>query len=339
MEPEAPRRQASVAVVGSRIAAVGKIDESGREEIDAEGCVVSPGFVDGHTHMDAQVFWDELGTSSCWHGVTTVVMGNCGFTLAPARPDGRALVVRNLERAEDISADAMAEGIVWTWATFGEYLDAVDATAKGINYACCIGHSALRTWAMGERAFSDPASSDDLAVMERELIDGLHAGAVGFSTSRSPSHATPDGRPVASRLASWEEVEALVDVVRRTSSAGFQLAAEFLTPESLGPRDPAEREHYKRRLQRLALSSGVPTIFGLERGAYQHEHAGGHRGDCGRWWPDVWTHKLSGCILDILVPDPPSVRRPGRMGQIAWRAPGPPAPFVAGSGPSGQVGP
>ncbi len=259
----APRRQASVAVVGSRIAAVGKIDESGREEIDAEGCVVSPGFVDGHTHMDAQVFWDELGTSSCWHGVTTVVMGNCGFTLAPARPDGRALVVRNLERAEDISADAMAEGIVWTWATFGEYLDAVDATAKGINYACCIGHSALRTWAMGERAFSDPASSDDLAVMERELIDGLHAGAVGFSTSRSPSHATPDGRPVASRLASWEEVEALVDVVRRTSSAGFQLAAEFLTPESLGPRDPAEREHYKRRLQRLALSSGVPTIFGL----------------------------------------------------------------------------
>ncbi len=259
----APRRRASVAVVAGRIAAVGQVDETGREEIDAEGCVVSPGFVDGHTHMDAQVFWDELGTSSCWHGVTTVVMGNCGFTLAPARPDARALVVRNLERAEDIPADAMAEGIPWTWATFGEYLDAVDVMAKGINYACLIGHSALRTWAMGERAFSDAASSDDLAVMERELVDGLHAGAVGFSTSRSPSHVTPDGRPVASRLASWEEVQALVGVVGRTSSGGFQLAAEFLTPESLGPRDPAEREHYKRRLQRLALSSGVPTIFGL----------------------------------------------------------------------------
>ena len=115
---------------------------------------------------------------------------------------------------------------------------------------------------MGERAFSDAASSDDLAVMERELVDGLHAGAVGFSTSRSPAHATPDGRPVASRVASWEEVESLVGVLHRTSGAGFQLAAEFLTTESLGPKDP-EREHYKRRLQRLALSSGVPTIFGM----------------------------------------------------------------------------
>ena len=131
-----PRRQASVAVAAGRIAAVGKVDEPGREEIDAEGCIVSPGFVDGHTHMDAQVFWDELGTSSCWHGVTTAVMGNCGFSLAPARPDERALVVRNLERAEDISAEAMAQGITWTWATFSEYLDAVEATPKGINYAC-----------------------------------------------------------------------------------------------------------------------------------------------------------------------------------------------------------
>jgi N-acyl-D-amino-acid deacylase len=223
-----PRRQADVAVVGGSIAAVGKIGESGLEELDAEGHVVTPGFVDGHTHMDAQVFWDELGTSSCWHGITTAVMGNCGFTLAPARPDERALVVRNLERAEDISADAMAQGITWTWATFGEYLNAIDATRKGINYACLIGHSALRTWAMGQRAFTDVATADDLEVMERELVDGLHAGAVGFSTSRSATHATPEGRPVASRLASWEEVTALVDVVARSSGAGFQLAAEFL---------------------------------------------------------------------------------------------------------------
>jgi N-acyl-D-aspartate/D-glutamate deacylase len=189
-------------------------------------------------------------------------MGNCGFTLAPARPDERALVVRNLERAEDISADAMAQGITWTWATFGEYLDAIDATRKGINYACLVGHSALRTWAMGQRAFTDTATGDDLEIMERELDDGLRSGAVGFSTSRSATHATPDGRPVASRLASWQEVVALVDVVARASGAGFQLAAEFLAPEVLGPRDPEEREHYKRRLQRLALSSGVTTSDG-----------------------------------------------------------------------------
>src|SRR5688572_23121316 len=141
----APRRQADVAVQNGRIAAVGDVDGSGREELDAEGHVVAPGFVDGHTHMDAQLFWDEIGTSSCWHGVTTVVMGNCGFTLAPARPDARELVVRNLERAEDIAAEAMAQGIDWTWSTFSEYLDAVDGTTKGLNHAGSIGHSALRT--------------------------------------------------------------------------------------------------------------------------------------------------------------------------------------------------
>ena len=115
--------------------------------------MVTPGFIDGHTHMDAQVFWDATGRSSCWHGVTTAVMGNCGFTLAPVRSDERALVVRNLERAEDIDPAALAAGIDWSFETFPEYLDAVDRLPKGINFAANIGHSALRTWAMGERAF------------------------------------------------------------------------------------------------------------------------------------------------------------------------------------------
>jgi N-acyl-D-amino-acid deacylase len=253
----ADRRRADVAVVDGRIVAIGEVDGTGREEIDAEGHIVAPGFVDAHTHMDAQVFWDDLGSSSCWHGVTTAVMGNCGFTLAPARPDERALVVRNLERAEDISAAAMAVGIDWTWATYAEYLDAVEALPKGLNYASQIGHSALRTWAMGERAFTETATEDDLEVMARELRDALHAGAVGFSTSRSAGHLTSDDRPVASRQASWDEVVALVQLVGRESAGAFQLANENHRAA------PEAQLDYERRLQDLAISTGVPVVFGV----------------------------------------------------------------------------
>src|SRR5262249_31709827 len=193
-----PRYRADVGVRHGRITTIGRIRERAREVVDAEGHVVTPGFIDGHTHMDAQIFWDPLGSCSCWHGVTTVVMGNCGFTLAPARPSTRELVVRNLERAEDISAAAMEVGIDWSWETFREYLDAVDQLPKGINYAAQIGHSALRTYVMGERAFEANASDDDLAAMERELRDALLAGAVGFTTSRFEAHRTMDDRPVAS---------------------------------------------------------------------------------------------------------------------------------------------
>ncbi len=157
---QAPYR-ADVGVRDGRIVMIGRIRERGADAgRDAEGHVVTPGFIDGHTHMDAQILWDQVGSCSCYHGVTSVVMGNCGFTLAPARPDKRDLVVRNLERAEDISPAALAAGIEWTWETFPEYLDTVDAAPKGINYAAQIGHSALRTWAMGERAFDELATSN-----------------------------------------------------------------------------------------------------------------------------------------------------------------------------------
>jgi N-acyl-D-aspartate/D-glutamate deacylase len=254
-----PRYRADVGVRGGRIVAIGRIGERGAEEIDAEGHVVTPGFIDSHTHMDAQVLWDPLGTCSCYHGVTSVVMGNCGFTLAPSRAHERHLVVRNLERAEDISADAMAAGIEWTWETFPEYLATLDRTPKGINYAAHVGHSALRTWAMGERAFEEEATADDLALMAGQLRDALRAGALGFTTSRSPNHQTADDRPVASRLASWSEVAALVGVMGELGTGVFEIAQEPV----MGARTPDERADFFRRMQDLAVDTGVPITFGV----------------------------------------------------------------------------
>ena len=251
-----PAVRSDVAVVGGRIAAVGEVRDRGRREINATGLVVTPGFIDAHTHMDAQVFWDDLGKPPCWHGVTTVVMGNCGFTLAPARRGHESLVIRSLERAEDIPPEALAEGLPWTWQTFAEYLDAVDRVPKGLNYAAAIGHSALRTWTMGERAFEMSATDDDVSAMERELTNALRAGAAGFTTSRGKGHATSDGKPVASRLATWAEVAALVGVVGRERHSVFQLAPERST-------DPKEQVEFERRLQALALETGVPIVFGL----------------------------------------------------------------------------
>ena len=246
--------RADVAVQHGRIARIGRIREKGSQDIDADGHVVTPGFIDGHTHMDAQVFWDPLGSSSCWHGVTTVVMGHCGFTLAPAPPDQRQLVVRNLERAEDISGAAMAAGIDWTWTTFAEYLDAVDRLPKGINYAANLGHSALRTYVMGERAFSEAATAEDLQAMEAELDAALRAGAYGFTTSRTHHHETSDNRPVASRIASWDEVAYLVEAMGRTGAGIFQLVED--------PPEGDERAARDERLIRLAVDSGVPFAIG-----------------------------------------------------------------------------
>jgi N-acyl-D-aspartate/D-glutamate deacylase len=255
-----PRYRADVGVRHGRIAAIGRIRERAREVVDADGQVVAPGFVDGHTHMDAQIFWDPLGTCSCWHGVTTVVMGNCGFTLAPCGAADKHLVMRNLERAEDIAAEAMDAGIDWTWTTFPEFLDRVESLPKGINYAGYIGHSALRTYVMGERAFEKPAGEDDLRAMERELRDAIRAGAVGFTTSRSPSHETPDRRPVASRVAAWEEVRRLVGVMGDMNAGIFELAGEAVGRTAADTRGLRE---YHVRLRDLAVETGRPVTWGL----------------------------------------------------------------------------
>ncbi len=249
--------RADVGVVDDRIATVGRITTRGSVDIDAEGHVVTPGFIDGHTHMDAQVFWDPSGSSSCWHGVTTAVMGNCGFTLAPVRSHQRELVVRNLERAEDIDPAALAAGIDWCFETFPQYLDAVDRLPKGINFAANIGHSALRTWAMGERAFDEKASDQDLTLMSDQLADALRAGAIGFSTSRTQHHETSDGRPVASRIASWSEVAALVEVMGRHGGIFEGADAGMSAP------DPVVRQRSLDRMTGLAAYTGVPMTFGL----------------------------------------------------------------------------
>ena len=252
-----PRFQADVAIAEVKIAAIGKIREGAREIIDAEGHVVSPGFVDGHTHMDAQVFWDPLGTCSCWHGITSVVMGNCGFSLAPCSEEDKLLVMRNLERAEDISPEAMEAGIKWSWTTYPEYLDAVERLPKGINYSAYIGHSALRTYVMGERAFTEEATPDDLEAMKREVRSAIQAGAAGFTTSRTRNHQTPDGQPVASRLATWDEVRQLVGVLGELNAGVFEIAGEDtgLNPERI--------QDYCNRLKALAVDTGVPVTFGM----------------------------------------------------------------------------
>src|SRR5579864_7963628 len=177
-----PRYRADVGVKADKIAFIGRIAAPARQTIDAEGHVVTPGFVDGHTHMDAQIFWDPIGTSSCFQGVTSVVMGNCGFTLAPCREAEADLVMRNLERAEDISRAAMKAGIKWRWETFPQFLDVLDSLPKGINYAGYVGHCAVRTHVMGQRAFTDEATEADLAEMVRHVQAAIAAGAIGFST-------------------------------------------------------------------------------------------------------------------------------------------------------------
>ena len=256
-----PRYRADVGVKDGKITRIGRISEPADEVIDAEGHMVTPGFIDGHTHMDAQIFWDQLGSCSCYHGITSVVMGNCGFTIAPCRESEIDYVFRNLERAEDINREAMLAGIKWRWETFPEFLDVLDTLPKGINYSGYIGHSALRTYVMGERAFEEDASEDDQATMVRLVQEAVKAGAIGFSTSRSPAHRTADDRPVASRVAPFSEVEAIVRGMGELDAGIFQLAMER-----------GDNEHMigvYNGLKDLSIETGRPVTFGsFSRRAY-----------------------------------------------------------------------
>jgi N-acyl-D-amino-acid deacylase len=208
----APGVRADVAVSDGRVVAVGE-KLTGDRTLDAGGAVVAPGFIDIHTHYDAQVFWDPALTPSCFHGVTTVVAGNCGFSIAPTRPAHRDLIARTLENVEDMNVASLTAGIPWDFSTFPEYLDAVERRGVATNFAAYIGHTALRLFAMGDEAYERVAKPDEIDQMGAILREALLAGAAGFATSFAITHRGADGKPVPSRFADRAEFEALLEVI------------------------------------------------------------------------------------------------------------------------------
>ncbi len=249
------RFQGDVGVKDGRIAEIGKVTTQASRTIDASGLIVSPGFIDGHTHMDAQVAWDPLGSCSCWHGVTSVVMSNCGFALAPCKPGDRDWYARCLSAVEDIPTEAMAAGIDWTWETFPEYLRTVERLPKAINYGMYIGHSALRMYVMGKRALSEKATEDDMRRMAASVQEALKAGALGFSSSRASTHLTPDDTPVASRLAEWEEIDRIIGAMAELDAGIFQIGPDIASG--------ARHRVFLDRLRQVALQYKRPIMFGV----------------------------------------------------------------------------
>jgi N-acyl-D-aspartate/D-glutamate deacylase len=250
-----PRFAADVGVKDGRIVEIGRVTTPAGRTIDAEGLVVSPGFIDGHTHMDAQVAWDPLGSCSCWHGVTSVVMSNCGFALAPCKPADRDWYARCLSAVEDIPTEAMAAGIDWTWETFPEYLRTVEQLPKAINYGMYIGHSALRMYVMGKRALAEKATDDDMHRMADAVQEALKAGAMGFSSSRASTHVTPDDTPVASRIAEWEEIDRILAAMAELDAGIFQVGPDIASGE--------RHRAFLSRLRQAALRFRRPIMFGV----------------------------------------------------------------------------
>jgi N-acyl-D-amino-acid deacylase len=202
-------RNASVAVKDGRIAEVGKVEGSAHSRVDAGGLALMPGIIDTHTHYDAQITWDPFANPSPALGVTTVIMGNCGFTIAPCRPADRDLVMRNLTHVEGMSLDALRSGVDWGFESFPQYLDMLERKGVGPNAAVFVGHSSVRTWVLGEDATRRAATAEEVAQMRTLVKDAMQAGAVGFSTTRSPQHNGEAGIPMPSRLAEEDELLAL----------------------------------------------------------------------------------------------------------------------------------
>ncbi len=207
-----PGFRGDVALERGKIAAVGKATGSASRTIDAEGLVVSPGFFDVHTHYDCQILWDPLATSSSWHGITTILMGNCGFTIAPGRTSDSEYLMRLMARVEGIQYDVLQKGLDWSWDSFGQYLGRIGRQV-GVNVAAQVGHSALRYYVMGKESYERAATQDEITRMKQVLRDALFAGAMGFSTSQTAHHTGGYGEPVPSRMSSREELTELCGVL------------------------------------------------------------------------------------------------------------------------------
>ncbi|HEY7648281.1 MAG TPA: amidohydrolase family protein [Methylomirabilota bacterium] len=245
------RYRADVAVTNGTIVEIGKISGSAATTIDADGLFVAPGIIDLHTHYDAQPFWDRLCTSSIWHGVTTVLTGNCGLTLAPLRPEDRETMLATFCCVEDLPVRSLSSVMRWSWESFGEYLDAIDQ-GLGVNMMPLVGHNPLRLTAMGKAAWERAATAEEIAHMQRLLAASLRDGAWGWSTTVSPTHAGPKGEPVPTRLAANDERVAL----GRTLGEFNRGIIEILPPSITKP-DEADRAH----LREVALTSRRPVFF------------------------------------------------------------------------------
>jgi N-acyl-D-amino-acid deacylase len=223
-----PRFTGDVAIDGGMISAVGKVEAQGREEIDASDKIVAPGWVDIHTHYDGQATWDQEMAPSSWHGVTTVVMGNCGVGFAPAKPDRHEWLISLMEGVEDIPGTALAEGMTWNWETFPEYLDALEAMPRTVDIGTHVPHGAVRAYVLGDREMPGAVPTDeDVAQMSRIVEEGVRAGALGFSTSRTVLHKSVDGELVPGTTATAEELIAIGRAMGRVGYGVFEMASDL----------------------------------------------------------------------------------------------------------------
>ena len=215
-----------IGIKNGKITALGATRGEASETIDAEGCVVCPGFVDVHTHYDAQILWDRMLSISPWHGVTTAVLGNCGFGVAPMRPEDRETVMRTLEKVEGMAYEALSAGLGsdWPFITFPEYLDAIEGAGSAINVAAYVGHTPIRLFVMGEEATEREATHEELEAMKALVREAMAAGAIGFATSQAATHHGAGGKPVPSRMASFGEIDALVGAMAESGRGVMQAA-------------------------------------------------------------------------------------------------------------------